>query len=130
MRLFGSDAKRSTILTVKMPLACTPFPARWPTRSFTAKAVLPGLRAFRPAPANANACRHGVPLWHTRKHAAWRFALAIPNACWQGVRTRRFRMHADKVFLSGDSECKTTLKRRSDANRGVFCVLVETVESM
>jgi len=61
---------------------------------------------------------------------AWRIALAIPNACWQGVRTRRFRMHADKVFRSGDSECKTTLKRRSDANRGVFCVLVETVESM
>ena len=61
---------------------------------------------------------------------AWRFALAIPNACWQGVRTRRFRMHADKVFRSGDSECKTTLKRRSDANRGVFCVRVETVESV
>ena len=61
--------------------------------------------AWRSARASANACRHGVPLRHTRKHA-------------------------DKAFEPGDSGCKTTLKRRSDANRGVFCVRVETVESV
>lgn len=112
-----------------MPLACTPFLARWPTRSFTAKAVLPGLRAFRSAPANARmhagmAFRSG----DSECLLALRSNPAHAKAGRQGVRTRRFRMHADKAFLSGDSECAATMKRRSDANRGVFCVRVETVE--
>lgn len=61
---------------------------------------------------------------------AWGSALASANACRHGVPLRHTRKHADKAFEPGDSGCKTTLKRRSDANRGVFCVRVETVESV
>lgn len=78
-------------MTGRTRLACTPFPARWRTRSLATKAVSPGLWVPRSASANAKSCRQA-------------------------------RKHADKAFRSGDSECKTALKRRSDANRGVFCV--------